>query len=276
MTPTRWGILGPGRISHAFASDLRLVPGAELVAVGSRSAARAQEFAREHDVPAAHGSYEDLVADPAVDVVYIASPHSHHLQHARLCFEAGKHAIAAVIDAGVDHRIDMRAEHDRRLAFVGAILPDAEDVADAVDGDLKPSLFQPADEAVAAEPVHVGGGDTDQPALRVAADSAEFLDAAQKPVGGHYTSDNIASFAAIFPTDGPVDGDRYLVLVMYDSPQGGPSSNGSRQGGYVAAPVAGRIIDRIAPFVGVERKTDKFSGPQWDKAPVAAKTAIAR
>ena len=93
---------------------------------------------------------------------------------------------------------------------------------------------------------------------------------AQKPVGGHYTADDISSFAAVFPVDGPVDGDRYLVLVMYDSPQGGPTSSGSKQGGYVAAPVAGRVIDRIAPFVGVERKSDKFSGPQWDKAPVAA------
>ena len=92
---------------------------------------------------------------------------------------------------------------------------------------------------------------------------------AQKPVGGHYTADDISSFAAVFPVDGPVDGDRYLVLIMYDSPQGGPTSNGSKQGGYVAAPVAGRVIDRIAPFLGVERKEDKFSGPQWDKAPVA-------
>ncbi len=93
---------------------------------------------------------------------------------------------------------------------------------------------------------------------------------AQKPVGGHYTADDISSFAAVFPVDGPVDSDRYLVLVMYDSPQGAAGSNGSRQGGYVAAPVAGRIIDRIAPFLGVERKADKFSGPEWDKAPVSA------
>ena len=92
---------------------------------------------------------------------------------------------------------------------------------------------------------------------------------AQKPVAGHYTADDISSFAAVFPVDGPVDSDRYLVLVMYDSPQSAAGSNGSRQGGYVAAPVAGRIIDRIAPFLGVERKVDKFSGPQWDKAPVA-------
>ncbi len=93
---------------------------------------------------------------------------------------------------------------------------------------------------------------------------------AQKPVGGHYTADNISSFVAVFPVDGPVDGDRYMVQIMYDSPQGAAGSNGSRQGGYVAAPVAGRIIDRIAPFLGVERKADKFSGPEWDKAPVTA------
>ncbi len=93
---------------------------------------------------------------------------------------------------------------------------------------------------------------------------------AQKPVGGHYSDDDISSFAAVFPVDGPVDGDRYLVQITFDSPQGTPDTNGSKQGGYVAAPVAGRIIDRIAPFLGVERKVDKFSGPQWDKAAVAA------
>ena len=91
---------------------------------------------------------------------------------------------------------------------------------------------------------------------------------AQKPGRGGYTSDNIASFAAVFPTDGPVDGDRYLVLTIYDSPQGAPESGGSRMGGPVAAPVAGRVIDRIAPFVGVARKEDKFATPQWDKAPI--------
>ncbi len=93
---------------------------------------------------------------------------------------------------------------------------------------------------------------------------------AQKPVKGHYTADRISSFAAIFPTDGPVDGDRYMVLVTFDSPQGSPDSSGLRTGAFVAAPVAGRVIDRIAPFLGVERKEDKFTGPQWDKAPVAA------
>jgi predicted dehydrogenase len=119
MTPTRWGILGPGRISHAFAADLRLTPGAELVAVGSRSAARARASAQEHAVPAAYGSYEELVADPDVDVVYIASPHALHLEHARLAFEAGKHVLcekppALSVDEA-EQMIALAAAHDRFL-----------------------------------------------------------------------------------------------------------------------------------------------------------------
>lgn len=96
---------------------------------------------------------------------------------------------------------------------------------------------------------------------------------AQKPVNGHYSADNIASFAAVFPTDGAIDGNRYLVLIMVDSPKGSAASSGSRMGGFVSAPVAGRVIDRIAPFLGVQRKEDKFNSAQWDKAPVAPEDA---
>ena len=78
-----------------MAADLALVPGAELVAVGSRSAGSAEAFAAAYGGAAtrAHGSYEELVADPEVDVVYVASPHALHLEHARLAFEAGKHVL---------------------------------------------------------------------------------------------------------------------------------------------------------------------------------------
>lgn len=86
----RWGILGPGRIARSFADDLALVDDAELVAVGSRSAERAAAFAADTGATRAHGSYQALVADPDVDVVYVASPHSEHLDHATLVLEAGK------------------------------------------------------------------------------------------------------------------------------------------------------------------------------------------
>ena len=93
---------------------------------------------------------------------------------------------------------------------------------------------------------------------------------AQKPVNGHYTADRFSSFVAVFPTDGPLDSDRYMVLISLDSPQGSAESSGLKTGAFVAAPVAGRVIDRIAPFLGVARKEDKFASSQWDKAPVAA------
>jgi predicted dehydrogenase len=89
---TRWGILATGRIAHDFATNLRAVPGAVLAAVGSRTEGSAQAFARElgDDDTRTHASYDALVADPDVDVVYVASPHSLHLEHARLAFAAGK------------------------------------------------------------------------------------------------------------------------------------------------------------------------------------------
>lgn len=91
-TPVRWGILAPGGIAHAFTRDLRTA-GLDVAAVGSRRAETARDFAAEFDIPRAHGSYEDLVADPEVDIVYVASPHSHHLEHAVLALEAGKHVL---------------------------------------------------------------------------------------------------------------------------------------------------------------------------------------
>ncbi|MCW2497330.1 MAG: oxidoreductase domain protein [Jatrophihabitans sp.] len=86
----RWGIAGPGRIAEAVAGDFGHVPGAELVAVGSRSAARAADFAGRHDIARAHGSYRALLDDPEVDVVYIATPHPQHHALALAAIEAGK------------------------------------------------------------------------------------------------------------------------------------------------------------------------------------------
>src|SRR6476661_7909325 len=89
MDTIGWGVLGPGRIARSLAADLMLVPEAELVATGSRVLGRAEAFAAEFG-GRAHGSYEALVADPAVDVVYVATPHALHDAHARLALEAGK------------------------------------------------------------------------------------------------------------------------------------------------------------------------------------------
>lgn len=80
-----WGILGCGRIARKFAADLQYVDGARLVAVGSRSREAADHFAKEFPVGHAHDSYEALVSDPAVDIIYVASPHGLHHEHVMLC-----------------------------------------------------------------------------------------------------------------------------------------------------------------------------------------------
>jgi predicted dehydrogenase len=91
--PLNWGIMAPGWIAHLFASALRASTRQRLVAVGSRSPERGKAFAAEFGIPTVHRSYADLVADPQVDVIYVASPHSEHAEQALLAIEAGKHVL---------------------------------------------------------------------------------------------------------------------------------------------------------------------------------------
>lgn len=86
----RWGIMGCGRIAQKFASDLQWVKDARLVAVASRDLNNAKEFAGRFPAKHIHGSYEELVRNTEVDVIYIATPHSHHYQHTLLCLEHNK------------------------------------------------------------------------------------------------------------------------------------------------------------------------------------------
>jgi len=88
--PLRWGILGTGGIAHTFVSDLRLTESGVVSAVGSRSRSSADRFADEFGIKERHASYESLVADPGVDVVYVATPHPMHRDNAILALRAGK------------------------------------------------------------------------------------------------------------------------------------------------------------------------------------------
>ena len=89
----RWGILGPGGIAQSFVDALIKHTGQRVVAVGSRATERASAFAGVHGIPRAHGSYDALVNDPDVDVVYVASPTGQHHEHALLAVAAGKHVL---------------------------------------------------------------------------------------------------------------------------------------------------------------------------------------
>ncbi|KAF2016686.1 NAD(P)-binding protein [Aaosphaeria arxii CBS 175.79] len=101
----RWGILATGGIAKKFTTDLLIPPSTRSVtdiqhvlsaAASSTSVSRAQEFLTSVNAPASakpHGSYAALAADPSVDIIYIATPHSHHYANARLCLEAGKSVL---------------------------------------------------------------------------------------------------------------------------------------------------------------------------------------
>ena len=82
-----WGIIAPGRIAHKFAHDLQLAEGARLHAVASRSLERASAFASQYGAHHAYGSYEEILACPGLDVVYVASPHTGHFKHTLMCLE---------------------------------------------------------------------------------------------------------------------------------------------------------------------------------------------
>ncbi|HET6769840.1 MAG TPA: Gfo/Idh/MocA family oxidoreductase [Chitinophagaceae bacterium] len=86
----RWGILGCGRIARKFAADLRSVADAELIAIASRNKETLELFAIDFPCKHLHNSYEGLVTNKAVDVIYVATPHSHHYEHTMLCLNHDK------------------------------------------------------------------------------------------------------------------------------------------------------------------------------------------
>jgi predicted dehydrogenase len=88
--PLGWGLIGTGGIAETFAADLMFTDSGRAAAVGSRHLESANRFADEFSIPNRHASYEALVADPDVDVVYVATPHPMHHANALLALRAGK------------------------------------------------------------------------------------------------------------------------------------------------------------------------------------------
>ena len=104
--PLRWGIIGTGEISRQLVSAARECTGATIAGVSSRSAHNAHAFAAEHGVEKAYDTYEDMVAAPDIDIVYIGTPGDVHKEHSLIAIEAGKHVLCekeltnTVADAG--------------------------------------------------------------------------------------------------------------------------------------------------------------------------------
>ena len=89
----RWGVLSTARINAKVLAGARLAPNVDVIAVGSRDGARGSAFAAEHGIERVHGSYEELLADPEVEAVYIPLPNKLHVPWSIKALEAGKHVL---------------------------------------------------------------------------------------------------------------------------------------------------------------------------------------
>ena len=123
MEKMKMGILGSGGIAHTMANTVKQMADVELYAVGARTLEKAQSFAEEFGMPKAYGSYEELAADPELDLVYVATPHSHHYPHVKLLLEHGKNVLcekAFTVNADQARELFQMAE-EKKLLLTEAI-----------------------------------------------------------------------------------------------------------------------------------------------------------
>ena len=143
----RWGIVGPGRIASQLVKDFSLTPNAVALGVASRSSERAAAFAAEHGLERAYGSYREIIADPDIDALYIATPHPQHHAIALAAIEAGKALlIEKTFTATVAGAEQVVAAGRERGVFVmeamwtrfqPAIVAARELIADGAIGDVR-------------------------------------------------------------------------------------------------------------------------------------------
>jgi predicted dehydrogenase len=173
MSIVRWGVVGPGRIAAKVVDDFPHVPGAEVVAVASRSAQRAEAFAGAHGIGRVHDSYRAIVEDDAVDVLYIATPHPHHRAVALAALKAGKGVLVEkaftvtpaatreIADAATDARVfAMEAMWTR---FQPAVVRMRELIADGAIGEVRAvqgelGVHAPTDPLDRYYNIAIGGG----------------------------------------------------------------------------------------------------------------------
>ncbi|NEE36068.1 Gfo/Idh/MocA family oxidoreductase [Streptomyces sp. SID7982] len=154
-----WGVLAPGWIAASFVEALRARTGQRVVAVGSRDLGRARAFADRFGVPAAYGSYAELLGDGGVDIVYVASPHSGHFEQALAAVEAGRHVLvekAFTRNAGEAERL-VAAARERGVFLMEAMwtrfLPHVDVVRQVLERGLLGEVHTViADHGLPAEP----------------------------------------------------------------------------------------------------------------------------
>jgi predicted dehydrogenase len=215
----RWGVVGPGRIAENVMSDFGHVPGARVLAVASRSADRARAFADRHGLERAHGSYADILADPDVDVLYVATPHPQHHTLALAAVDAGKALLVekafTATTAGAAEVVDRARERGVFVMeamwtrFQPAVVALRELVADGAIGEVRSVQadlgvareFDPADRLFALE---LGGGALLDLGVYVVSFAQMLLGA----------PDTVTATGALFPTG--VDAEAALLLGYAD------------------------------------------------------------
>ena len=228
----RWGVVGPGRIAEKVVEDFAVVDDARVVAVASRSLDRAEDFARRHGVDRAHGSYAELIADPDVDVLYVATPHAQHAAVARAAVLAGKALLVekafTATAAGARDVVDLARERGVFVMeamwtrFQPAVVAVRELIADGAIGEVRSvqadlgvqRAFDPADRLFALE---LGGGAL----LDLGVYVVSF---AQMLLG---TPDTVTATGSLFPTG--VDAEAALLLG-YDDGRSATLLTSLRQG----------------------------------------------
>jgi len=147
MGKIKWGIIGLGSIAKKFASNLRDRDDAIIVAVGSRSRDKAAKFAEQYGAAHHYGSYEALIENKDIDIVYIATPHSHHYENVMMCLDAGVNVLCekafAVNSSQVKKMVDKARKKNIFLMegmwsrFNPAILAAKKEVESGTIGQLK-------------------------------------------------------------------------------------------------------------------------------------------
>ncbi len=125
MKKYNWGIIGPGKIAHKFTLGLQQLENANLYSVVSRSKEKAESFASEYGYNKAYDDYYKFATDPELDIVYVATPHSHHHKHSLICIRNGKAVLCekpfAVNSLQVEDMINAATE--KKVFLMEALWP---------------------------------------------------------------------------------------------------------------------------------------------------------
>lgn len=293
----RWGLIGPGWIAGEFVQAAHRHTAQRFTAVASRSAERAERFAAEHDIEHAVGDYDALVAHPDVDVVYIATPQSQHLELGLLAIAAGKHVliekpfalsaaeaqqlVAAAAAAGV---LAMEAMWSRYLPQTSVV---RQLLADGALGDVQ-AVHADHGQAIPADPNHrlyrpeLGGGALlDLGIYPVQFDSLALgAPTAVTAVGG-MTDTGVDAYSTLVLTHGAGVQSTVTTTMLTNTPTRASISGSVARiefGSFFYTPSSFRVLanDPNAPDEGLELEYTDETGLQLFQALSWEATALAR